>query len=371
MHLQSRSKRWLAAAKLAKTLTGNTLITESKRRSVGNPMPQQAHEVFTKVALYELRLTAEADPISEDAPLHGVIGDVVQHLAGLRVGSHFRSSLETLDSALETAVTTLQDWTDDDDSKIEEIVDELERALLISMITTLTSHTYLTDFVEKWRQHHQSFLGGHVSADLPHYIDIKAMIPSPKPGPGRVHIQHLASAINKGTTVMVAGTDRARIDNYPELQSILYAQWFAYMHAIWDEQFRERIAAFFSTPEQPLEKNDVANDFFGDIRRIRNDFVHRKGIADEAVKAKSLDWGFARGEPLDITTEQMLSLIDLFPRDVLVVKPTARPPQNRKNMPGSMDAVLVDTFLAKVTELALDKNDAIDEAFTLWLESTT
>ena len=75
---------------------------------------------------------------------------------------------------------------------------------------------------------------------------------------------------------MVAGTSSARVDNYPELQSILYAQWFAYTHAIWDEQFRERIAAFFSTPVQPLEKNDVINDSFGDIPRIRNDFVPRR-----------------------------------------------------------------------------------------------
>ena len=159
----------------------------------------------------------------------------------------------------------------------------------------------------------------------------------------------------------------------PNFSSIVYSQWFAYMHAIWDEQFRQRIAAFFSTPEQPLEKNDVVNDFFGDIRLIRNDFVHRKGIADEATKAKRLNWGFVKDKPLDITTEQMLSLADLFPRDALMVKPTARPPQNqnRKNVPGSMDAALVDTFLAKVAELKIDKNDAIDDAFSRWLESKT
>jgi hypothetical protein len=132
-----------------------------------------------------------------------------------------------------------------------------------------------------------------------------------------------------------------------------------------------RIAAFYSTPEQQLEKNDVVNDFFGDIRRIRNDFVHRKGIADEAVKVKLLKWGFVKGKPLDITTEQMLTLVDLFPREALKVKPTALPPQMRKNVPGSMDAVLVATFLAKVAELNVDKNDAIDDAFTLWLGSKT
>jgi hypothetical protein len=368
MNLQGRSKRWLASAELAKSLTGNTLVLEEKMRAAGRAMPLQAHEVLTKAALYELRLTAEADPISEDVPLHAVVTDVVAGLAALKVGSEFRSSLENLDAALEAAVTTLRDWTDGNDSKIEEIVDELERAFLISLIITLTSHTYLSDFTEKWKQHHQRFLQGHAPKDLPHYIDMKTMIPCAEPGPGRIHVQHLVSALNSGATVMVAGTGRARVDNYPELQSVLYAQWFAYTHAIWDDQFRERIAAFFSTPERQLEKNDVTNDFFGDVRRIRNDFVHRKGIADEAVKFKLLQWNFTKGKSLDIKTEQMLSLIDLFPRDALMVRPIPRPPQDRKNLPGSGDAVLVDTFLAKLADLKLDKNAAIDEALTLWLD---
>lgn len=83
---------------------------------------------------------------------------------------------------------------------------------------------------------------------------------------GRVHVQHLHSALTAGTTVFIAGASVSNVGHYPELQSIVYSQWFAYVHAIWDEQFRQRIAAFFSTPEQPLEKNDVVNDFFGDIR---------------------------------------------------------------------------------------------------------
>jgi hypothetical protein len=87
------------------------------------------------------------------------------------------------------------------------------------------------------------------------------------------------------------------------------------------------------------------------------------------VKAKSLGWGFVEGKPLDITTEQMLSLIQLFPRDALMVKTTARPTQNRKHVPGSMDAVLVDAFLVRVAEMKLDKNEAIDQAFTEWLKS--
>lgn len=362
----------MAAANLAKTITAGALTSEEKAQEFGRPMNERAQGVICTGGLHDLRLTAEADPVLPDTPLHGVLGGVVEALKGLTTGPEFRVRLEVLDIALGAAIKSLSEFTADDDSNIDEIVDELERAFLISLFITLTSHTFLSDWSEKWKQHHQRFLAGHEKQDVPHYLHMKAFIPCPGPGPGRVHVQHINSALTAGTTVFIAGSSPTNVDHYPELQSIVYSQWFAYMHAIWDEQFRGRIAAFFSTPEQPLEKNDVINDFFGDIRRIRNDYVHRRGVADEATKVKLLDWGFVKGQPLDITTEQMLSLVDLFPRDALKVKPTARTAEGqRKNVPGSVEAVLVDAFLAKVAELRLGKNDAIAEAFTQWLASKT
>jgi hypothetical protein len=165
MNLQSRSKRWLEAARLAKTITSGTLTSEAKLKAVGRPMPEQAQEVICKGGLHDLRLTVEADPVSPDTPLHEVLGGVVKALDGLTVGLEFRASLETLDAALGAAITSLSEWTADDESNIEEIVDELERAFLISLFITLTSHTFLSDWSEKWKQHHQRFLAGHEPND--------------------------------------------------------------------------------------------------------------------------------------------------------------------------------------------------------------
>ena len=148
----------------------------------------------------------------------------------------------------------------------------------------------------------------------------------------------------------MAGTSPSNVEHYPELQSVVYAQWFAYLHAIWDEQFRGRIAKYFDDPSERIRRRDIVNDFFGDIRLIRNDFVHNKGIADEAVNVKLLQWGFSKGNALDITSEQMISVIDLFPRDELAVKPTPLPAPNRKNVPGSIDPDVLDDFLDVVGE---------------------
>lgn len=73
---------------------------------------------------------------------------------------------------------------------------------------------------------------------------------------------------------------------------------------------------------------------------------------------KLLDWGFAKGQRLEITTEQMLSLVDRSARRTQnETGATARDPE--ENVPGSVDAVLLEAFLAKAVELSLDKNDAI------------
>lgn len=323
--------------------------------------------MFSTKMLDYLRLTAEAEPLSPDSPLYDVVDNVVRALDGVTPGVKFRAGVQALDTALDEAIATLRDWTAGEDSKIEDIIDELERAFLISLFITLTSHTFVTEWSDKWAEGHEDFLDGKTAQDLLHYVDLPTFLPCKEPGSGRVHVQQLQSAIRAGTTVFIAGAGHSEVDHYPELQSIAYSQWFAYMHAIWDEQFRVRIAAFYSTPEEPLEKNDVLSDFFGDIRRVRNDFVHGKGIADEAVKVKLLDWGFAKGKPLDIQTLQMLSLVGLFPREALMVKPTARPSPGRKSVPGSADIVLVDRFVAKVAELGMDKNDALDQAVINWL----
>lgn len=329
-------------------------------------MNLQAHKIFINVGLYELRLTAEADPILAGTPLHEVLGDVVEALNALKLGADFRPSLESLDTALATAITALHDWADDD-AKIEEIIGELERAFLISLVVTLTSHSHLSDRVEKWGQHHQKFLHGNESHDLPHYLHVKTLINCPGPGSGRVHMQHLRSALDKGAKVFVAGAPSSTVEHYAELQSIVYAQWFTFIHAIWEEQFRGRIARFFDDPDERIRQRDVVNDFFGDVRLIRNDYVHNKGIADEAVNVKLLRWGFVRGKPLDITAEQMISMIDLFPRAALSVKPTPRPASNRARVPGSISPDVLEDVLDKISELKLDKNAVTDEAFRLWL----
>jgi hypothetical protein len=147
-------------------------------------------------------------------------------------------------------------------------------------------------------------------------------------------MQDLISAIDAGTLIWVGGAGREELDNYPEVQAVAYAQWFTYAFALWEEQFRGRIADYFdANTEQRIRRSDVLIDYFGDIRRIRNDFVHNKGICKESADLQILRWGLTRGEPIQISPAQMMTLIDLFPVTNWVPHRICNPPDRRSDFP--------------------------------------
>jgi hypothetical protein len=374
MNLQSRSHRWLKVADTALATAKAMQQQEQAYRAAGRALHAQAQDVVVTAAADPIQLIAEADPPLAGTGLAAAVGEVITAASTFSVGANFREGLDVMVAALEEAVPKLARQIQAEDSSIDEIISELERSLLVSLVVTLTSHNVVMQRVEDWRHQHRRFLEHKRPDDYGHYFEVTTLQFVDQPGTGRVHMQHLISAVDSGAYVFAAGAaDRFQTDHYPEIQSVAYAQWFTYIHAIWEEQFRDRIAAFFNNGKsddvERLEKNDVRHDFFGDIRWIRNDFVHNKGIVDECVRTKVLDWGFSKGEPIEITVEQMLSLIGLFPREQLLQSPTRQLRSMRKNIPGSGDGVLVDRFVKYITDNNLDKATVIDEMLSGWLKA--
>jgi len=375
MNLQSRSRRWLKVTDTALAKAKAIQQQEQAFHAAGKPLHAQAQDVVVTAAADPIQLIAEADPPPAGTDLAAAVGEVITAANTFSVGPNFRRGLDAMVVALEKAVPQLAQQTQAEDSSIDEIVSELERSFLVSLVVTLTSHYVIMQKVGDWGQQHRRYLEHHRPDDYGHYFEVTTFRFVDEPGAGRVHMQHLISAVDSGAHIFAAGaTDRFQTDHYPEIRSVTYAQWFAYIHAIWEEQFRGRIAAFFNLGKrdnEQLERNDVRNDFFGDIRWIRNDFVHHNGIAGECARTKVLNWRFSKGEPIEITVEQMLSLIELFPREQLLQCPQRQPRAARKNLPGSGDAALIDGFFKYITDNNLDRATVIDEMLSGWLDVAT
>lgn len=312
---------------------------------------------------------------------------------GLDPATDFEATFRSLLAAIKDVLPGLRETVVDDVQSAKDIVAELERSFMVSLTVSMTAHTTTLEWVKEWEDAHMEHLRGKRD-DIGHYRAMRATNVDPAnpyrwmperpnfwadaPGSDRVHVQHLIAAIHSGSNMMVAGAGMRSFDYYPEVQTIQYGQWFAYMHAVWEEQFRGQLADFWSRglpeDEPPIKSTEITSDFFGDIRLIRNDFVHNKGEVGESANLKCLGWDLTPGEPIRIEVERMVELMDKFPRVELVEPPQRRTTeqptktQPRKNMPGSGKTELVDQFFDVVARNQFNKGRAIDEMLEDWIK---
>lgn len=318
----------------------------------------------------QIRMTLESQPLVPGSWLAEALSEVTMALDNVDYGDGFVPSIKELYAAIERAILVLEERIIEPDESVDEIVADLERSLFISIVAPLTAHNPILSLVDNWTNEHQRFLQGNVPADMGHYFAVRTLSCVDEPGPGRVHMQHLVSACDAGMTSFVAGARKQSVEHHPEIQAVVYAQWFAYAFAIWEEQFRGRLATYWdSQTEEKIRRSDILVDYFGDIRLIRNDVVHNKGICDESANTVVLHWGFVQGQPIEINAEQMISLIDLFPYDELRTEPTPQSSVGLKSVPGRIDAQLLEDIKDRARELGLSDNELNAAAFTAWLET--
>lgn len=375
MYLQSRTRRWLQTLLNANTQLHSAVAAvatfEAAKSQGARVLGEQEHKIMTLLARDYIDLTLESQPLTPGSWLETTLRDVIQSREQFAYGDKFSDSLTSLINALETAMPLLEAHATEPDASIDDIADELEQALLISLIVTMTSHNAIVAMVSEWEEPHQRFLQGH-GADPGHYLDVQTLKTTAMSGHGRVHMQRLSSAFDAGTSIWMAGAARETIDNYPESQSFAYAQWFTYAFALWEEQFRGRIAAYFDNlSDEKIRRSDVLVPYFGDLRLIRNDFVHNKGICKEATNTQVLRWTFVPGKPLEITPMQMMSLVESFPHDELRTAPIPQPPGDAAKIGGKIDPQLHEDVTSRANELGINDNQLLAAALTDWLASNS
>lgn len=377
MYLQSRTRRWLQALRYANTiLSQGVQMMEYFAAHADVPGARQISERDKRVTVLvptdQIRMTMESQPLTPAGWLTDVLSEVVTSLENVDYGEGFVPSIKALSNAIEKAIPVLEGSLIEPDETVDDIVTDLERALLISLLASLTAHNPILPLVDKWTNDHQRFLQGNVARDVGHYLDIKTLTCVDAPAPGRVHMQHLVSACDGGMTSFVAGAAQQSIEHHPEIQAVAYAQWFTYIYALWDEQYRGRLAKWWDRQtDAKIRRSDIQINYFGDIRLIRNDFVHHKGICNESAKVVLLQWNFVRNEPIEISAEQMVSLIDRFPNEELRKTPTPQASRGLRSVPGLIDSQILEDVKERSRELRLSENQACAAAFSGWLETTS
>ena len=154
------------------------MYAEAAKRMPGagvRVISERDQQVMTVLARDSIALTFESQRLGSSPWLADTLKNVSQGLDEFSFGERFTNSLDVLDSAAESAIPLLQERITEPDPSIDEVVEEMERALLISLVVTLTSHNVLVQKVAAWEQPHQRFLQGNLPADVGHYFDVKTL----------------------------------------------------------------------------------------------------------------------------------------------------------------------------------------------------
>ena len=110
-------------------------------------------------------------------------------------------------------------------------------------------------------------------------------------------------------------------DGQSEASVALSQQWMVLTYALWDENFRKRIA-----DAAGVAKNDVAIDALGDLRHMRHDIAHHLGIASKGHSARCVEFQwFDVGDVVFMGPQREREFVSALP-GYRRVMPRTRPP---------------------------------------------
>jgi hypothetical protein len=93
------------------------------------------------------------------------------------------------------------------------------------------------------------------------------------------------------------------------VEALLGRQWIVSVYALWEDEYRPRLAK-----ARGREKDEEKYPLPGDLRLLRNDVVHHRGIAtaDNTGRCEVLSW-FQPGEPIRVDGRHFDQFLQLFP----------------------------------------------------------
>jgi hypothetical protein len=146
----------------------------------------------------------------------------------------------------------------------------------------------------------------------------------------------------------------------PSVMKQFAAQAIVDFYTDWEEYYRGALA-----DAHQCSKYDFQIDYFGDLNRMRQDYVHKRGVCTNSAHCKHLTW-FTEGDFMIPTPDHYLQLLTDFPADALRQTPAPRETgRDRLSIRASLPIIREFEELAGAARSA--KGDALDEALSDWI----
>lgn len=148
----------------------------------------------------------------------------------------------------------------------------------------------------------------------------------------------------------------------PAIMKQFAAQSIVDFYTDWEEYYRAELARVHN-----CNKQDFRIEYFGDLSKIRQDYVHNRGICRNSARCKILKW-FTKGDLMVPTPANYLQLITEFPESELRVTPQ-QVLKTRGPVTGQIDLTLVREFERVANEVRGNASDALEEAISQWVSA--
>ncbi|MEU4321261.1 hypothetical protein AB0F85_25175 [Nocardia fluminea] len=149
--------------------------------------------------------------------------------------------------------------------------------------------------------------------------------------------------------------------NSPQAEAVS-RMWSAWFYALWDEDYRHRLAGLHE-----CEPRDIQHEYFADLRKLRHDTAHGKGLARKKGAARcTVLTPFREGRPIVLRFSHFREIVEKFPWDYLATKPGPAPAR-MDSLTVSVEDALVERFRRAATADGKTVHAATEEAITMWL----
>ncbi|WP_280331072.1 hypothetical protein [Nocardia wallacei] len=352
MPLEDQAGRWIERA---------THIKQTLDPMVANWPTDQRLLPSALTSLQELLTSNYLEPGLADVsegPVAGIVEPLLTALTEFRETTSMpggsREFVDAMARIRDIAQTTALSLRSDDSLRVQtvdQVIIDFAEEYRMTLILALTANYALSQTVTRWQDEKGKGpgVGNHLDLSTMQFVD--------DPSARTIPMANLTSASTGEPLVITPFNLGAAMKEMrsggtpPPIYRMAYTQWFTTIHAAWEDIYRPRLAAAYGVdPDgKPWEKNDIRSEFFNEVRQIRHDIAHKRGICVESADNEIINW-VVPGEKIAPTPRQMLDLLDVFPEAELRCPPT-KTERTKFPLPYQFELNWIDRVKAHVERL--------------------
>ncbi|WGI33239.1 hypothetical protein QDT91_02290 [Mycolicibacterium aubagnense] len=348
-------------------------------------IPELRHGEPLYQGIATIILRAAATPFTDlwstdypaDPALHVVVRPVHDIVTSFTPDQELPTQWDRLTIAARTALAAL-----DTEPMGEPTVDEIVADILFALKTTLLISTvgqqgFIRLITEEFARYFQGIITNGVAQGLNGLLQPGGTsVPAPRPRSyfdlaTNKFVDHpSATALSLAGFKYFANRDIPLNQNNFGIESLpksppaaakqFAAQAIVNFYTDWEEHYRAALATAHDCDER-----DFQIDYFGDLNRMRQDYVHRGGISGQSDGCRLLKW-FKAGDLMTPTPKHYCELLTAFPSDELRQKPAQRT-KGRERPNIRADLKLLREFERLTSGFNGSKGEALDDALQDWI----